>query len=488
MSRSESDSLGELKVPQDALYGIHSLRACDNFPCNIQFHIEWYRAIGLTKLACYNTYRKFRDATIERYGKKHPLTFMDDSILGPLEQAAQEVSEGLWFNHFIVPAIQGGAGTSINMNINEIITNAALVSIGHKPGSYDIIDPIENANVYQSTNDVVPTALTIASMKLLAELEEAINELRQGLESHENNNRNKLRPSYTQMQEAVPSSFGSLFSTYNEALSRDWWRVSKCKERIKVVNLGGGATGTGMAIPRFFIMEVVPILRNLASQPVTRSENLQDATANLDQWVEIHATLKAHAVNLEKIASDIRLLSSDISGRGFIKIPSRQVGSSIMPGKINPVIPEYIISIAHRIYSNDSAITSLCGQGCLDLNAYLPVIGHTLIESLKLLAAADKSLLLNLVKGMSVNHEAAYDTLLKSPSLTTAISPVIGYKAAANLAKIMRDRQTDIITAARESGIIEEDQLMKLLEPGNLLKLGFTLSDITGTRQKDKST
>ena len=183
------------------------------------------------------------------------------------------------------------------------------------------------------------------------------------------------------MQEAVPSSFGILFSTYNEALSRDWWRVSKCSERIKQVNLGGGAIGTGLSLPRFFIMEVVPELRKLTGLPLAHSENLSDATSNLDRWVEIHATLKAHAVNLEKMSSDFRLLSSDLAGDKIISIPDRQVGSSIMPGKINPVIPEFVISAAHKIYSNDVLISSLCGQGTLELNAYLPVIGCAVIES-----------------------------------------------------------------------------------------------------------
>ena len=169
-----------------------------------------------------------------------------------------------------------------------------------------------------------------------------------------------MRPGYTQMQEAVPSSFGLLFSTYNKALSRDWWRVSKCNERIKQVNLGGGAIGTGLAIPRFFIMEAVSELRKITDLPLSHSENMSDATANQDKWVEIHAILKAHAVNLEKISSDIRLLASDIAGDK--SIPSRQVGSSIMPGKINPVIPEFIISSSHRIYANDMLISSLCGQ------------------------------------------------------------------------------------------------------------------------------
>lgn len=478
MNRSESDSLGTMMIPREALYGIHSARATANFPYPVPFHPEWYRALGITKLACYQTYRRYRDATVARYGDRQPGGFMSDNILDALEEAAREVSEGLWSDHFIVPAVQGGAGTSINMNINEIITNVALRKIGADPGSYELIDPIGNANIYQSTNDVVPTSLTVAAMQLLQQLEEDINELRQGFEKHEKNCRNLLRPSYTQMQEAVPSSFGSLFSSYNEALSRDWWRVSKCKERIKVVNLGGGATGTGLGIPRFFIMEVVTELRNLTSMPVTRSENLQDATANLDSWVEIHATLKAHAVNLEKIASDLRLLASDISGKGFISIPARQVGSSIMPGKINPVISEYLVSIAHKVYANDTLITSLSGQGCLDLNAYLPVIGHTLLESVRLLSAADKSLKNNLVVGLVINSKASYEATINSVAVTTALVPVIGYHNAATIAGLMKEKGIDIFAAAEESGLIGRESVKQLLEPANLLKLGFTIADL----------
>lgn len=325
MNRTESDRLGDVKIPVEALYGIHSLRAKENFPADIQFHSEWYKAVGLVKLACYRTYRKFKIASVEKYGQTVPFKLLDDKIIDALEKAAVEVSEGIYFGHFIVPGLQGGAGTSINMNINEIIANTALLSLGKECGEYSVIDPIEEANIYQSTNDVIPSSLTIAAINLLKSLEEEINNNRQIIETLETDNRNKLRTAYTQMQEAVPSTFGSLFSTYNEALSRDWWRVSKCKERIKVVNLGGGATGTGIGIPRFFIMEVVPQLRNITSLPVSRSENLQDATANLDSWVEVHAILKAHAVNLEKISNDIRLLSSDISGKGFVTIPARQI-------------------------------------------------------------------------------------------------------------------------------------------------------------------
>ena len=281
------------------------------------------------------------------------------------------------------------------------------------------------------------------------------------------------------MQEAVPSSFGMLFSAYNEAFSRDWWRISKCSERIKQINLGGGAIGTGLAIPRFFIMEVVPELRNITGLQLAHSENLSDATSNLDRWVEIHATMKAHAVNIEKMASDIRLLASDVSVNKIISIPEKQVGSSIMPGKVNPVIPEYAISVAHRVYANDTLITSLSGQGTLELNAYLPSIGCALIESLNLLISCNKTLLNNLFTGLIVNESAGYNSLIRSPSITTALTPHIGYHSASVLAKLMKEERLDIFEANERLKVIDPDKLKKILEPGNLMKLGFSLDEIS---------
>jgi len=478
MYRKEKDSLGEKEIPSDALYGIHALRAKENFPDNSQFPIEWYKAVGLVKSACYRTYRKFRNAATEKLGEKLPFRNISNEILDALISAAGEVAEGDHFNNFIIPAVQGGAGTSINMNINEIIANVALLKTGNMPGEYAIIDPVEHANIYQSTNDVIPTALTVAVMKLLQSVEEEVNNLRQKVEEYEKKTREKLRPGYTQMQEAVPSSFGLLFSTYNEALSRDWWRVSKCSERIRQVNLGGGAIGTGLSIPRFIIMEVVPELRAITGLQLSHSENLADATSNLDKWVEIHATLKAHAVNLEKIASDIRLLASDIAGNKTLLIPERQVGSSIMPGKINPVIPEFVISGSHKIYSNDMLISSLSGQGILELNAYLPVIGCSVIESLNLLISADKTLLRNLFSGLIINETAGYQMLIRSPSITTALIPHIGYHKAAELAYLMKDKNIDVFEANTIREVIESKRLNEILEAGNLLRLGFTLDDI----------
>ncbi len=476
--RIESDILGQKEIPSDALYGIHSLRAKENFPDESRFPVEWYKAVGITKHACYNTYRNFRNAAAASSRKIFTIRIISDEILSALTAAAKEVAAGDHFDSFLIPAVQGGAGTSINMNINEIISNRALLITGHNCGEYNFIDPLEHSNIYQSTNDVIPTALTVAVMRLLLKLEDRINLLRQKIEEFEKEGREKLRQGYTQMQAAVPTSFGILFSAYNDALSRDWWRVSKCSERIKQVNLGGGAIGTGLSVPRFFIMEVVPELRNLTGLPVAHSENLSDATSNLDKWVEIHATLKAHAVNLEKMSSDLRLLASDLAGEKTIVIPDRQVGSSIMPGKINPVIPEFLISAAHKIYSNDVLISSLSGQGTLELNAYLPVIGTSVIESINLLISCNITLLNNLVSGIHINENAGYESVIKNPSVTTALSPHIGYHKAAELAKLMKDKKIDIFEANSILKLIDETKLRSILEPGNLLKLGFSIDDI----------
>ncbi len=476
--RVEKDFIGELSLPSDALYGIQACRAKENFPDTTPFFLEWYKAIGVVKLACYQTYRNFSKAIHDSELNACDFRLIPENILDALEEAATEVSSGMHFNHFIVPAISGGAGTSINMNINEIIANVALIKCGRQPGDYQYIDSIEHANIFQSTNDVIPTGLKIAVMQLLTRLESGINALRESVELQEKNSRNIIRIAATQMQEAVPSSYGKLFSTYSEALSRDWWRVSKCFERIKVVNLGGSAIGTGLAVPRFFIMEVTPKLQSLTGLQVTRSENMTDTTANLDSLVEVHAILKAHAVNLEKMVSDLRLLASDLLSPNDLSIPQKQIGSSIMPGKVNPVIPEFVISVAHKIYANDQIICTLSAQGCLDLNAYLPIIGHSLIESIRLLIQANETIEHNLMKGLIFNHTVSESKLWNSPAVTTALSPYTGYHNAAKLAKYMKEHETDIFTANKILNIISEEKLNTILQPENLLKLGYSVKDI----------
>jgi aspartate ammonia-lyase len=477
--RKETDFIGTVEIDDEALFGIHSLRAVMNFPDSTRFHYEWYQAVGTVKKACLLTYLNYSDAVKKKHpGIQLPVPLIDDRIIEALISAAGEVENGQHFSQFIVPAIQGGAGTSINMNVNEIITNRALVITQHKSGEYQHIDPIEQANIFQSTNDVIPTSLKVTVLRLLPLLEAAINNLRATVEDQEKKSRLNLRLGYTQMQEAVPSSYGRLFGAYSDALSRDWWRVSKCFERIKTINLGGSAIGTGIAVPRFFMNEVVKTLQQITGLPVTRAENLHDATSNLDTLVEIHAVLKAHAVNLEKMVSDLRLLSSDIMKHRAMHIPQLQVGSSVMPGKVNPVVPEFVVGAAHKVYSNDQLISGLCGLGCLDLNAYIPVIGHALIDSLKLLISCDETLNTNLMKGLVMSAAESEADLLSSPAITTALLPYIGYHKSALLAREMKEKQVNIIEANKSLKMLPADKLRHILEPENLLKEGFTLNDI----------
>ncbi len=477
--RKEKDFLGEELLPEDALYGIHAHRAKQNFTNNSVFSEEWYKAVGQVKQACYQTAISFAKAAQGKFPEKTlPAGCENIQTLEFLVEAASEIAEGKYYEHFVVPGIQGGAGTAINMNINEIITNVCLKKMGHKPGEYSVVDPFVHANIFQSTNDVIPTALKVAMMKELNILEAAINELRSAFEKLESNHRDTLRIGYTQMQEAVPSSFGLLFSAWSDAFSRDWWRVSKCFERIKVTNLGGGATGTGMAIPRYYIMEVTNRLRELTGLPVTRSENHTDTTQNMDVFVEVHAILKAHAVNLEKVASDLRLLGSDIMGHHDLTLPKKQTGSSIMPGKVNPVINEFVIGCAHKVYANDMLISNLSGQGTLELNAYLPVIGHALLESLHLLISADESMLKHLITGIKIESHTAYEKLLRSPSITTALLPLVGYEMASDIARLMKNEHLNIREANEKLGMLEREKLNKVLLPENLLKLGYSLNDM----------
>jgi aspartate ammonia-lyase len=483
--RLEKDFLGKEKIPDDKLFGIHAFRASQNFPNQVPFPLEWFCAIGTVKEACYITYRKFRDTAL----KKHLLPpkghqWMSDEILDALNSAAGAVSRGEYFDHFIVPAIQGGAGTSINMNINEIIANLALTGTGHSPGEYDIIDPLDHANIFQSTNDVVPTALHLALMKLAHKLETAINELRNTFEKLESSYRNELRQGYTEMQKAVPSTYGHLFGSYSNALSRDWWRTSRIRERLKEVNLGGGAIGTGFGIPRFFVLQTVKELRYLTNLPLAHSENLSDATMNHDDLVESHAILKALAVNLEKMSNDLRFLGSDTSAHRPVQIPQKQMGSSIMPGKVNPVISEYIISVCQKVYANDYMITNLAAQGCLDLNAYIPSIGVAMIESFKLLESACSSFNRNMLSGLSLNTEKEKASLFESASITTALVPYIGHRAAEALALKMKENNLSVFQANEILWVMSMKELRAILSPSSITSKGFSLNDLPYNKTK----
>jgi aspartate ammonia-lyase len=475
--RVEKDFLGAIELPDDVLYGINAFRARQNFLSDGYFSIHWYKAIGLVKKAVYLTHKQLFIAVSKEKNIPKTMYLMDQKKIAALILAAEEVANGLHFQYFIIPPLQGGAGTSINLNINEIIANRALQVLGESPGDYQKVDPIEDANIYQSTNDVIPSALKLAIMQNLLLLEEKINNLRKNIEHLEQNYRNDIRIAYTQLQAAVPSSWGAFFSAFNDALSRDWWRVSKVFERIKLINLGGGAIGNGISLPRFYIMQIVPTLLELTNLPITRAENMFDATSNLDAFVEVHAILKAHAVNLEKMVADIRLFASDFGGN-IISIPQKQVGSSIMPGKVNPVIAEFAISVAHQVYANDMLISGLAAMGNFELNAYLPLIGHALLQSIDLLISANETVTHNLIVGLLVDVKKSALQLFCHPTICTSLIPYIGYHKAEKLSAIMKQNGIDIFQANEKLNLIDENKLRELLEHQNLLKQGYSVKDI----------
>jgi aspartate ammonia-lyase len=326
-TRIEHDLLGELAVPADALYGIATVRALANFPLSGRpVHRGLVHAYGAVKLACART--------------NHELGYIPDAAFQPLESACGELIRGELDVHVVVDALQGGAGTSTNMNVNEVLANRALQLAGHAPGDLETLGP-DLVNLHQSTNDTYPTALRVAAIAGLCALEREVVGLVEAFQQKEKKFADVVKPGRTQLQDAVPITLGRAFGAYADAFARDRWRVFKCEERLRVVNLGGTAIGTGLGAPREYIFRVVDHLRQITGFGLARAENLVDATQNLDPFVEASGIVRALASNLIKVSNDLRLLSSGPdAGLGEIRLPAVQVGSSIMPGKINPDVSD----------------------------------------------------------------------------------------------------------------------------------------------------
>jgi aspartate ammonia-lyase len=371
--RKEHDFLGELDVPVDAYYGIHTVRALRNFPVSsFSIPAEFIRALAQVKEAC-------ALANI-RVG------LLDPIIGRAIVDAAREVSQGKLSEQFVVDPFQGGAGTSTNMNMNEVLANRAVEIIGGVKGEYHKVHPLDHVNLSQSTNDVYPTALRMAAIGLVIELSEVMARLQGALQEKETAFFGVLKLGRTEMQDAVPITLGQEFGAYAEAIARDRWRLFKVEERLRQVNLGGTAVGTGLNADREYLYAAIEELQSITGLGVARAENMIDATQNADVFAEVSGLVKAAAVNLAKIAADLRLLSSGPRG-GFaeITLPRMQEGSSIMPSKINPVIPEMVTQVAFQVISFDQAITLACASGQLELNAFLPLVTFNLLSGLKLL-------------------------------------------------------------------------------------------------------
>lgn len=461
-TRIERDPLGEIAVPADALWGAHTARALDNFRLSGRtVHKALVRAYGQVKLACVRANRELGIWSTDRE--------KGDAI----EQACHEMSEGLFDDDVPVDALQGGAGTSTNMCVNEILANRALLILHLPPGSYDIVSPLDDLNLHQSTNDTFPTALRIAAIRGVLELEKQLVALQEAFQSLEKRFSGIVKVGRTQLQDAVLITLGREMGAYAEAFTRDRWRVYKCIERLRVVNLGGTAIGTGLGAPRRFIFRVVDLLREDTGIGLARAENLVEATQNADVFVEVSGILKACATSLWKVSSDLRLMSSGPeAGLGEIRLPARQTGSSIMPGKVNPVIPEAATQAAMRVMANDVAIGMACASGSLELNPFLPLVADALLESLDLLAGACEMLRRNCVDGIEADQSRCSASVEASTAAATALIPALGYEKSCEVAATALKRGVSIREVAVGSGLMNDEEFDALVSPEAVQRLG----------------
>ena len=458
--RIEKDLLGEREIPVDALYGIHTLRGMENFPLSQRpVNGALIHAFGAVKLACART--------------NHGLGWWDDATANAIEQACSEMMEGQLDEHILVDALQGGAGTSTNMNVNEVLANRALQLLNRLPGDHAAISPLEDINLHQSTNDTYPTALKVAAIQLLRALEREVVGLLEEFQEKEKAFAHVVKIGRTQLQDAVLVTLGREMSAYAEAFGRDRWRIYKCEERLRVINLGGTAIGTGLAAPRQYIFQVVEHLRSITGLGVARAENMIEATQNTDVFVEVSGILKACASNLLKVAGDIRLLSSGPdAGFGELRLPHRQAGSSIMPGKVNPVIPEAVSQAAMAVMANDQAITLACSLGNLELNAFLPLIADALLGSLNLLTNACSIFRRLCISGLEADEARCRQYVESSTASVTALVDEIGYQAAQEISAEALSSGRSIRTIVIERGLLAPESFDELVSAENVTRLG----------------
>lgn len=452
--RIESDLLGEAKIPQDVYWGIHTFRAMANFKLSGQsVSMLLVRAMAKVKKACCETNRE--------------LGYLDQAVADAISTACDEIISGEWADQFPVDALQGGAGTSTNMNINEVIANRALELMGFEKGDYSHCHPLEQVNLHQSTNDVYPTALKIAAIEEVKLLSDAIALLQGEFQRKEKQWTSILMIGRTELQEAVPVTLGSQFGSFADAVARDRWRTFKCEERLRVVNIGGTAVGTGLTAPRKYIFLVNEMLRQISGYGTTRAENVMDQTANADVFVEVSGMLSAYSSTLIKVSNDLRLLH-------FLKeisIPPFQAGSSVMPGKVNPVILEAVISTGIQVESNHTTIANCASRGTFQINEFLPLVAMTLLQSLNLLIKASKSLA-KMVAVTEANSQVCNSRAFESSTLITAFLPYLGYRKAEELVCEFARSGIKDFRSFLESRLGAQ-MVNKILSPSALMSLGY---------------
>ena len=458
-TRIEFDSIGDMHVPIEAYYGVQTLRAKNNFHItNRTIHPELIISLAEIKKAAAIT-----NIDINKLNRK---------VGAAIIQACNEIISGRLHDEFIVDPIQGGAGTSANMNANEVIANRAIEILGGKKGDYSLVHPNDHVNMAQSTNDVFPTAGKLVIIKMLVNAVYELERLYEVLEEKAIEFNDVIKMGRTQLQDAVPIRLGQSFHAFASVIKRDINRLSRIQEEMLTVNMGATAIGTSINVSLDYLKNITLNLKKVTGLNLTQAEDLIDGTQNLDGFVSVSGVLKTCAVNLSKMANDLRLLSSGPkTGLGEINLPSMQNGSSIMPGKINPVIPEVVSQVAFNIMGNDFTITMAAEAGQLELNAFEPVLFYNLFESIETLRNATKTFVDNCILGITANKERCAQLVNDSVGIVTVLCPYIGYKKSADIAKEALKTGISVKEIILREGILSIRELNEILDPVSMTEI-----------------
>lgn len=459
--RIEKDFLGEKEIPADAYYGIQTLRAVENFPITgYKIHEELIKALAIVKKAA-----ALANMETKRLYEGNAMAIV---------KAAEEIIEGKWHDHFIVDPIQGGAGTSMNMNANEVIANRALEIIGKERGDYFCISPNSHVNMSQSTNDAFPTAIHIATLNILEKLLNTMEYMHDVFESKAKEFDHVIKMGRTHLQDAVPIRLGQEFEAYSRVLARDIKRIKQSRQHLYEVNMGATAVGTGLNADPRYIERVVEHLADISGLSLVGAEHLVDATQNTDSYTEVSAALKVCMMNMSKIANDLRLMASGPrAGLGEISLPARQPGSSIMPGKVNPVMAEVINQVAFQVIGNDHTICLASEAGQLELNVMEPVLVFNLLQSINIMNNAFRAFTDYCLKGIEANEERVKEYVEKSVGIITAVNPHIGYEVAARIAREAILTGQPIRELCLKYDVLSEEELDLILDPYEMTHPGI---------------
>lgn len=457
----EKDLLGTKEVPQSAYYGIQTLRAVENFPITgIPPHVEMIRALAAVKKAA-------AQANME-------VGVLKKSIGEAIIAASDDILQGQLHDQFIVDSIQGGAGTSMNMNANEVIANRAIEHLGGERGNYLLCSPNTHVNMAQSTNDVFPTAIRIASLNLAQGVVEQLDLLRQALMTKAVEFDQVIKMGRTHLQDAVPIRMGQEFEAYARVIGRDVERVKRSLDNLREINMGATAVGTGLNADPRYIVKVTEHLRLITNLDLVRAEHLVDATQNTDAYVEVSGALKITAVNLSKMCNDLRLMASGPrTGFNELELPPRQPGSSIMPGKVNPVMAEVVNQVAFQVIGNDHTISLASEAGQLELNVMEPVLVFNLLQSLSILQNVLRVFREHLIVDLKANVERCRQLVEQSVGIVTAINPHVGYETATVIAKEAIQTGRSVREICIERGILTPEELDVILNPFEMTSPGI---------------